>query len=323
MSQIAATTYLFSQKTRIVVAALVAIVTYGVLLFIPFDCLHPNIIFDRIADAGHLPLFAVITWSALAILHRVEKKFTISHRTLFLFILLAILLTEFIQSFVGRSASLADTLFGALGAGLAIFNYNLLITKRASRAQLLKGLLLTLFVACIPLFPIAHAIQVYQHGKKMFPVIGNFENRLELKLWHPYAFGTAAPVSAQINNDKKSAGQFALSLILPKADYAGVSYYWQQYTSEKYSSLLIDIYNPAHKFVVHVRLDDKTAPDYDDRYTEQFIITPGWHTIVVPLDRLFTPNGRRLSSDKLRKLLIFLDAASLPHALFIDNIRLE
>ncbi|MCC6931867.1 MAG: hypothetical protein IT292_01240 [Deltaproteobacteria bacterium] len=299
-----------------------ALLAYILLLFAPIDIIGSNIVIDRLADAGHLLIFFLATILSLRIMTKHSAPSPELIKLLALGIGSLIVITELIQPYVGRSASFYDALFGLFGLALGLIDYKMYF-KRIRGKYLYATILLNCLLVTLSLIPVLYATEIYLLGRKIFPVISDFESPLELKLWQPYALSSNSQPSIALSRDFKSSGRSSLAIGLPQAKFAGLEYRWQFYFERSFDKLLFDIYNPSNRFVLHLRADDKREAEFNDRYNKQFVIPPGWHTISLPLTDLTTPGGRQIDIYKLRRLLFFLDEDYLPSTFYLDNIRLE
>ena len=88
--------------------------------------------------------------------------------------------------------------------------------------------------------------------------------------------------------------------------------------------LAFDIINPAPESLsLILRLDDRDAPPYQDRYNGKLEIKPGLNSFKIPFNEFVTTGTqRKLRTDNISSVLLFLDNPEIKHTLYFDNFRL-
>ena len=221
---------------------------------------------------------------------------------------------EIIQSHIGREGNWQDLLNDVAGAWFGFF-----CIQKNSRLIWI-GRLVSIGLLAPPLSLVFLAGWSQLQVKKSFPIIANFESSIDLYGWKG---------NIERTDLFHSSGNYSLKIHLTTKKYSGVSlteFYdsWQSFTT-----LSLDIYNPAQTPIdLTIRVNDARhelgANDQDDRFNKKLYIVNGWNHIEIPVAEIRqAPATRELKMDAIRSLTIF--ASQLPAAqdIYLDNIRLQ
>lgn len=106
--------------------------------------------------------------------------------------------------------------------------------------------------------------------------------------------------------------------------YRGVVFGGFQPDWRRYESLHLEIHNPQPETLeLTLRIDDREAPPYADRFNRVLAITPGGNRIVIPLAALATSgSGRMLDRKTIRQVRLFAVSPRKEYLLYLDNISL-
>jgi hypothetical protein len=90
-------------------------------------------------------------------------------------------------------------------------------------------------------------------------------------------------------------------------------------------AVAFDVHNPGASSVrLSVRIDDREAPPYADRYNAPVLLRPGDNHVVIPLaDLVATGTRRPLRLRHITEFVLFLANPESPQTLFFDRVRLE
>ena len=155
-----------------------------------------------------------------------------------------------------------------------------------------------------------------------FPILGEFENPLELNLWRlpekGLSFGTELELStAQIRKGEKS-----LRVCRGNAKTLGMSYYAGDLDWSKYSFLALNIHSPLSDSQVHMRIDDShDCSNFDSRLIGDWIFGSVGTKSEYRLVKSGAAENRELDLAAIRRMLFFAPNPTLSE-LYFDEIRL-
>lgn len=157
--------------------------------------------------------------------------------------------------------------------------------------------------------------------RRMHPCLASFESPLETMLW------TARGCVFTRSHSVGAVGHFALRVeVKDRVSYPGVSISgpfqsWDAYRSLNFS-VWVDTNESAPKSL-SLRIDDRVAPDYADRFQGTYPLAPGWNTLSVELKAdLRTERGRGLDKQNILSMTFFLEDAEPGAVFYLDDIRL-
>ena len=290
------------------------------LLFLPLPA--NSLWWREVFNSGHTVLFALLSFiiyqqikAAAYPLNTLARYFL----ALFAGISLAVL-TELLQGFVQRDASLADLysdVFGLLAGLCLIAAYEL--KKKQSRKKILVLLAAGVGFLLTGVLPLLQLSWSYVERQQAFPVIADFgadwtsrfvrlDDAVFLKQTRQSREKAVYPV--QFNH-----GEYpGISLIETEPDWSG------------YRFLRFNIFSENEKnIMLTLRIHDvKHDLQFSDRFNMRLIVRPGLNKINVPL-RLVAraPRERDLDLVNVAGVILFVSEPHEPVQLEVSNIYLE
>jgi hypothetical protein len=295
-----------------------------VLMFAPISISIDRQFWDRLLDAGHLPLFfcyaLLLWWTNPCYAGSPARRIFISAS-----ITIAIAgLVELVQPSFGRTKSIEDFRNGALGAVIAGATLCLRQTRRdrvwwallAGVAALACGSLLE------PAWKEGHGI-LWRHSN--FPILGDFEEIPELRLWEAQGGSENSTTAIAFSREHASRGLQSLQVRTGAGSWAGVSYSAGDQDWRGRRALSLDVFNPGPSFPISLRVDDDgDCSKYGQRYDDGFAVTNGWNHLSVPMAAVENgPRARKLNLRNIRRLAIFTGESQPGREFFIDYVHLE
>jgi hypothetical protein len=292
---------------------LMLLVFAGALLFMQLP-IPPTYAGRTIENAGHTPLFFLITLGVLLVL-RDHPRFTGAR----LYAMAGLagggagFLSEVIQRPLRRDASWEDVFADAVGAVLALGVYALL-DRRIHRGYRALGMVVALACIAIYVAPIANMARAYLHRNGQFPVLANFQSRLEL--YWTMNIG----VRREISDD-------TLKVNFVAEGFPGLSFHEPVPDWRPYKSLVIEVENPADAPLdLGVRVHDrKHNRQFADRFNRHFSLAAGERrTLRIDLDDLRTaPRGRLMDMQQISDITLFRGAPTGSRQVWVHAMRLE
>jgi hypothetical protein len=110
-----------------------------------------------------------------------------------------------------------------------------------------------------------------------------------------------------------------------QGNYPGLTFSQFDPDWSQFRALAFDVYNPmAEPMRLSLRIDDREAPVYADRFNRSIIFNQGKTLVLMPLDELVTSGTKRpLDLRRIRMVALFLANPRERQTFFLDNIRLE
>ena len=290
-------------------------VAAGVLLFAPLP-IAPTYFGSTIEDAGHTPLFFLVTLGVIFAL-RNDPRFA-GARLYAIAGLIGVgagFLSEVIQKPLDRDASWEDVAADAVGTILALAAYAMFERRSPLRRRHRLGAAL-LACACIAIYvtPIVRMARAYVHRNGEFPVLADFHSRIEL-YW-----------TVSIGVNREIVGD-ALSVDLIAEVFPGVSFHEPVPDWRGYKTLLIDVENPAAESLkLGVRVHDrKHRHAFNDRFNRRFELAPGERrTLSIPLEDIrHGPRDRLMDMAHISDITLFRVAHGGSRKLLVYSLRLE
>lgn len=284
------------------------------LFFLSFDWGANAQAWRQSMNLVHFFFFAALSLCALGFLHGRPSGY--AHTKVLLLAVVVMLLIEWLQPMLGRSASLNDLWYGLAGS-VWIILVDALYKKRRRLV-----LLISLVVLAVAMFDTAKAWSAVALRALHFPVLAGFENPLEATSWRPY--GNAEAVF--IRHEEGIPGTGFLRLSTSTAQWSGVVYQAGDMDWSGYGVLRIQIYNPGPAVQLGVRIDDtRPSPQYGERLNLWLKIAPGANDLRLDLRSLIAklPQGAQFDIGKIRKILLFVGQQPRPRTIYIDNLVLE
>lgn len=274
-------------------------------------------------DAAHIPVVAIVTLFAWRILPSriVEKRALLA----FLIGTAAAGLAEWSQRFTGREPSWSDFTNSAAGAFLTFLGI-MMWQRRPALPWRLLYIAYAAAICAITVLPAWRELLAIAWRSTSFPVLGDFENAHELRLWCGNG-KRDAPDGARIRlvPEHTSHGTHSLRIETRAHGNPGVRFLAADQDWREYRTLAFDIFNPSDSFVLSLRIDDDfQKPEREDRFYRALPIVAGWNHISIPLEEIAsTPKNRRLNLAAIRRVVLFLEDPAQPHVFHLDHVRIE
>jgi len=251
-----------------------------------------------IENAGHSPLFLIGTLFILSIL---RHDLRIEGARLYLLGGIigcaAGLLSEIIQQPLRRDASWEDVFADCIGVLLALALHALFDRRRRLGAASRAAVLL-IIAGCIAIYvaPIVSMVRAYVHRDSQFPVLVNFDSRIE-NFWMN-SFGL-----------KREIRDGALDIEFEAENYPGVSFFEPVPDWRPYREIILDVENPGDE-VLHwgVRVHDfGHGRVYGDRFTRHLELGAGERRqFAVPLEDIrHAPRNRLMNMAQISDVTVF------------------
>lgn len=303
--------------------ALVVFAVAVAALFVPIRFTINAEFWERLMDAVHVPFFAAFTGFLFAV--NPTRSPSEQRRIVMAAVLAAAFAgaVEVIQPLTGRNESFIDFRNGLLGILCA--TAWLEARRRHSRAALLGVVIFALVVCAFALRDAAAEGSGIAWRQAHFPLLGDFENDAELRLWIASGddrIGRSARL--QRTSDHATRGSHSLQISTTTASWPGVRFLAADQDWSDRAALAFDVFNPGEPFTLSIRIDDARSKNHDDRYNSALTVASGWNHFRLPLSGVATaPHARRLDLHAIRRVLFFLEDASTPRRFDLDNVRLE
>jgi len=293
-----------------VVAVLLALVVIP--FFLPLsDGLRFDVVWGPLGDRLHVLLFAVITLLVHAA-GPLRGRLLAAAVAAFA----AGCAVEVLQVPFGRSPSLGDLGFNALGIAIAV---GLVIWTRGRRRLALALLVGIAAVLIVQLRDWPQQIRADRRATARFPVIADFEDDDQVRAWEPF-FGAEMGVATV-------AGDRVLQFTAPANDsWPGVASQRFPLDWSGHDSLLVDvrIAGGPDTLAMGLRLEDADFLDDGAYVSQRFVATGRWRTVALPIHGLLTKNpARPLDLRRVITLKFFASKPAAPAVVQLDEIRLD
>jgi hypothetical protein len=292
----------------------------GALLFMRLP-IPPTYAGRTIENAGHVPLFFLVTLAFLFAMRDYRRFATGRYGSLWLYVCAGLagigagFISEVIQRPLRRDASWEDVFADALGAVCAVAAYAL-VDKRHSLQRWHRLVALAIVLACTATYvaPIATMTRAYLHRNGQFPVLADFHSRLEL--YWTMSLGVRREIIDDTLDVEFAADNFpGLSFHEPVPDWNG------------YHALLIDIENLGTETLhLGVRVHDRHhRQQYNDRFNRHYQLGPGERkTLRISLEDIRrAPRSRQLDMRQISDITLFRARPSGSRHARVHGLRLE
>jgi VanZ family protein len=269
-----------------------------------------------IENAGHVPLFFLLTMGLLFVL-RDHRRFQGVRLYAFAGFVCASagLLSEVIQMPLARDASWEDVAADVIGVVLGLAVYAL-FERRSALRRWHRIVALIIAISCVAIYvdPIVRMARAYVHRNAQFPVLADFHSRLEL-YWT-----LSVGVKREIVDD-------ALEVKFGPAEFPGVAFHEPVPDWRAYKTLAIDVENPdAKPLDLVVRVHDRRHNfSFVDRFNRNFTLAPAERrTLRIPLEDIRNaPRGRLMDMAHISDITLFKGTSEGSLRLRVHSLRLE
>lgn len=279
---------------------------------------------------AHGPIFGSVALVVLASLRRLAR-FAMQppagqYLASFGIAVLLGLLTEIVQQYTGRDASIGDLITDALGAAAFLLVYGYFDRVFRQRVNARSLLLLSGIAALVLLsWPLVVAARAYADRARGFPLIADFTQRVGM----PFISAHNARTEVVSVPEPWAAAQDerALRIELVGTDWPGIEITEPYPDWTRHHYLALELVNP-HPFVLSIsmRIDDrKHNYEFEDRYNARFELPPQQRTTIrIPLEEIEkAPRGRSLDLRNVARILIFRREALSGETLYLTRAKLE
>lgn len=268
-------------------------------------------------DLGHIPLMFFFGLLLIKCLSLWVRSYALFFCVYFSVIAVIALGTEFIQSKIGRIASLTDVMSDVWGALLAwVFVGWYPPLRSAICKSLLTMMTLGLGVAVLlkPIMVFYDEVLV----RMQFPLLSGFEHYTELSRW-------SAKTELIRSTDRASEGQYSLKVPLLPKGYSGVHINDFPANWLGFDALQFDVWSPLPLLSITVRVHDKDHrhQEYSDRFNQRHSLVYGWNRIKIDLnDVRYAPKGRELKLDEVEGFGFFCYNLGSREVVYVDKVVL-
>jgi len=289
------------------------------LLFIGGPGHYSNRIYKNVWDLGHILLFIVLT-AYLLKLPFIERKNPYAQVAIVCSIALFIaLITEFLQSYVGRTPELMDIRRDILGAfiGLIIVFKQKNLSRKIFLVLLFIAFAFTTFEFSALTKTLIDEYNILRTGS----ILSNLEGPFEDERWK----GTSRYT---LSKDFVIEGEQSLKVTFNTDPYNGIAliYMHRDWSNKNY--LHLSIYYPGdNALLLNVRINDflhTKNNHYNDRFNKEIIIENGWNDLIFSINDIKNaPKGRQANLKNMQSLGMFVMNLPEPKTIYIDNVYLN
>jgi len=228
---------------------------------------------------------------------------------------------ELAQGVVGGSADSWDVVRDGGGIVVAaLWSVAQWRGQRASTRWLLRCVALAIAVGFFT--PTLEAITDEMRARRQFPVLADFGARSELT-----RFTWSESSSAVLEQaDPIDGSRMILHLFLLPGKYPGLSFEFFPRDWRGWGYFVLVCTNPGKELLpLTIRINDiEHNQEYDDRYNQTFMLTPGVNAIRIPLaDVESAPQTRKLDLGHVALVVAFAYELREPRELLIRQFRLS
>lgn len=299
---------------------LLLLIVAGALLFMRLPVV-PTYAGRTIENAGHMPLFFLITLAVLHVLREWRPFKNGRLPSVWLYVIAGLagagagFLSEVIQRPLKRDASWEDVYADAIGALCALAVYALFDRAVAFRRwrRLVAGIVV-LVCATIYLTPIVNMARAYVHRNSQFPVLADFHSPVEL-FW-TVSFGV-----------RREIVDGALDIDFVADEFPGLSFHEPVPDWHAYQTLIIDLANPAEEsLTLGIRVHEiGHGREYADRYNRHFEIAAGERKVLrIAIEDIRNgPRNHPMNMERVSDITLFRIKNSGSRKLRLYGMRLE
>ena len=282
---------------------------------------HQTRSLEALWNLGHIVLFALLTYFLLEFWPWLQQQIQ-GRQLLFTFFITFILGVgiELTQAVLGSGTpDLGDVLRDFLGYTVLI-GFNSKIRIKSGLRLILRTVLIILLVG--ELVPAGLFAMDECRARTQFPVLSDFESRLELSRWEGDAH-------RHLSRTYFRHGHKSLEIKLTTELYSGVSLVYLPSDWSGYKTLHFDIYNPDNQLLtmtcrIHDAQHVKNGQHYSDRFNKRFSLKTGWNEITMDLREVqSTPEGRTMDMKQIKNFAIFATRLQAERLIYLDYVFLS
>ncbi len=301
------------QRGRILWGSVVFFLLVGVALLIPLP--RGTRWQHALIDLVHAPLFLLVSWWTCRLIAAGKRLSVFQAVAVLLMVVSLGSVLEFMQTWVGRNASISDAMANALGglAGVLAF-----ASQSVARPALFRAAAALLLIAGI--WPSLRVFADVFRQWREFPVLASFERRAELELWD------AQLAELEFTDLGVTHGSQAMMCSLDTGRYPGVTMQspWPRW--DGFETLEFSLWSDGHEpWPLTLKIvDEAHNKEVDDRFHARIWVRPGQHTVRIPLQAVqLAPRGRLLDLNRIRYFQLFAVDLKQPRRFVIDHFHLE
>ena len=282
-----------------------------------------------IKNAGHVPLFGIMSlvllgMSSVLLKKRIHKR-RWHYLIAFLMTGLVGFLSELFQKFTPRDADFWDIMRDAAGAAIFLLVWmtfdGRMHEKMKQFGRWIRPViwLTVLVIVLIAASPVLQWSIAYKHRSDIFPVLCSFETDNETKFFDTCRshLKTVATPSGWKNSSTGRVGRWNI----PAESWPQV--YLEPYPDWRgYKALAFETFLPGDTIVkAYVRIADYTRDGTE--YKRLITIYPGESEFSISLHEVEKASGgRRLDMSNIRVVYLLFERTTAPITLYVDNLRL-
>ena len=268
---------------------------------------------------AHFAYFALIARCLAGLSFFYRKHFRLQFFLILAFVFIAGGLIELIQPYFGRTTSLRDVGFNLLGGCFGVVFLMPAGRWKPGRRSLFWTKIAVLAFTIIMFSAPALALWDMREASRQFPVLGDFESRLETRRWssgkidRSLARHGRASLQVPLETGNKYPGTTLLNSF---GDWTGHSFFAFSVHNPDPETLFLTVSIRDHE---HFRRGGK----YNDRFNRSFRIENGWNDIHIPVEDIRNaPLERTLELDNLTEVVFFTVDLPQPRLMHLDYVRL-
>lgn len=306
--------------SRVHTLLLTVLLGLPLLALVPVETEQYAALWLTVSNAGHLPLLGLFATGIFFALPPRLARWPGRYVTTVVLSILTVVCIEAVQSLFNRTPSLEDTITGVLGITLALGGIALW-THQTSRVLRIAYTALTLLILLWLFTPAWHETQVLVWSTQHFPVLGDFEDRIELQLWRAKSDLDGQLTSVALSEQYVTSGRYSLEVRTGWGSWSGVRYTVPHQDWRKFSELHLEVYNPGRAFHLRLRLEDVESQNGQARFMKRFDMQPGWNQLRVPLGD-FREATQALDLGAVTQLLLYVGEHEPARVFYVDHVRL-
>ena len=289
----------------------------SMLFFLDLD-IGPDHPVRQLYGLAHLAFFAFMARCLAGLSFFSGKNFQVRFFLIMAFVFITGGLIELIQPYFGRTASWRDIGFNLLGGCIGLFFFAPSRFK-TDRRFLFWTKFVALALTIIMFSGPSMALWDMIGAARQFPVISDFESRLETRRWS----------SGKIERGHARHGHASLRVSLKAGEtYPGTTLLNSFGDWTGHSFFAFSVYNPDPvTLFLTVSIRDREhfcrGGEYSDRFNRTFQIEHGWYNIHIPIEDIKNaPLERNLQLDKLSEVVFFTVDLPESRLMHLDYVRL-
>jgi hypothetical protein len=314
---------------------ILTIISFG-LLWVLHDFSLPwnTLLWRAISNAGHVPLFGILSIAILRLSIRVLRRYITSRPWHYVVALISSaflgLVSEYAQILGPRDADIIDLGRDIAGAvtflGVLTFFDRELATWWQMRGSRVKSLLLVVAVlpGAIGVLPAGLWAAATWHRDNSFPALCTFDSAWDGWFWDTrdiHFVITDPPAGWKKPPDDRVAlltflpGEYpSFTCVEPVPDWTG------------YRFLSFELYSTEDNPIdLTFKVEDMAHNEcYDDRFNQIVVVKPGVNQVVIPLDSVRqAPVSREMDLTSIALFSLFAGRTEKPFVMYVDNFQLQ